>query len=64
MLRRTAAISTSPADVSRTPRGSRSNSGVPMSDSISRIFRLSAVDATCSFSAALRIEPARATASR
>jgi len=63
-LRRTAATITSPAAVKRTPRGKRSNSGVPRLSSVSLILRFSAVKATCSCSAALRMEPARATVSR
>src|SRR3974390_2548583 len=45
------------------PRGKRSKSSAPRSSSRSRIRRLRADDATCSATAALRIDPWRATAS-
>src|SRR5579872_242904 len=63
MQRRTYPRYSSPAAVRRTPRGSRSNSGAPSSSSRSSTRRLRADEAMCSASAALRMEPCRATAS-
>ena len=53
----------SPAVFSLTPPGNRSNSGWPISSSIWSILRFSAVEVMASLSAALRIEPSRATTS-
>ena len=58
---RTWRSTTSPAAFRRMPEGSRSNSSAPSSSSSCRICRLTALEATNSFCAALRIEPARAT---
>jgi hypothetical protein len=57
-----AAIMISPAAVSRSPVGSRSNSGMPRSASTFRICRSIAEAETLSSSAARRIEPRRPTA--
>ena len=54
----------SPAGVSRTPLPRRSKIGTPISASSLRIWRLTAEEATLSFSAARRIDPTRATWSR
>ena len=51
----------SPAAVGRTPDRPRSKSGTPISFSRRRIWRLTAEEAMLSASAALRIEPWRAT---
>jgi len=53
-------MQSSPAAVSRRPRGSRSKSGAPISSSSARICRLIADEAMLSRAAALRIEPQRA----
>ena len=60
---RTCWIRISPAVDRRTPLGSRSKIGTPSSCSIDRMRRLSAVDVIDSASAALRMDPARTTAS-
>ncbi|CAM2184620.1 hypothetical protein BO443_60010 [Burkholderia orbicola] len=62
--RRTAAITISPASVNCMPRGSRSNSGTPTCSSRLRICWCTAAAVRCSASAALRIEPRRATSSK
>ena len=54
-------INCSPAGVSRTPLPRRSKIGTPISASSFRIWRLTAEEATLSFSAARRIDPTRAT---
>ena len=61
---RTWRSSSSPAAVGRTPLRPRSNSATPISSSSRRICRLTADEATLSASAALRIEPWRATWSK
>ena len=53
----------SPAAVRRTPRARRSNNGAPSSSSRSMIRRFTADEVTLSCSAALRIDPQRATSS-
>ena len=58
---RTCCCSRSPAAFRRMPLGMRSNSSVPSSCSRCRICRLTALDATNRFCAALRIDPQRAT---
>jgi hypothetical protein len=61
---RTYCTKSSPAAVSRMPRGRRSKSGTPSSASRSLMRRLTAEGATCSRSAAWRMEPARAVSSK
>jgi len=56
--------STSPAGVGRTPLRLRAKSGVPISASSLRIWRLTAEEAMLRSSAARRIEPSLATSSK